>query len=137
MLNQMQMSEIALARSLQNQYTYAPAQSPPTMFHQQQPMPQPMYVKFFGTSTPFYIYCVLRLHIKLVSASWTWKLKRPSKPGEFFFWGGATPNIDSIAFLYCNWDNLHEIERRLYNDYFCMKLSVLKTDFYVGFSGWR
>ena len=45
MLNQMQMSEIALARSLQNQYTYAPAQSPPTMFHQQQPMPQPMYVK--------------------------------------------------------------------------------------------
>ena len=47
MLNQMQMSEIALARSLQNQYTYAPAQSPPTMFHQQQPMPQPMYVKLF------------------------------------------------------------------------------------------
>ena len=39
-LNQLQMNEMAMARSL-NQYPYAPAQSPPTMF-QQQPMPHPM-----------------------------------------------------------------------------------------------
>merc|ERR1719412_2673791 len=44
MLNQMQMSEIALARSLNqypHQYAPAPAQSPPALF-QQQPMPHPM-----------------------------------------------------------------------------------------------
>ena len=35
------MNEMALARSLQSQYSYAPAQSPPTMF-QQPTMHQPM-----------------------------------------------------------------------------------------------
>merc|ERR1711963_293253 len=40
-INQLQMNEqMAMAGSL-NQYPYAPAQSPPTMF-QQQPMPHPM-----------------------------------------------------------------------------------------------
>ena len=46
-----------------------------------------------------------------ISASWTWKLKRPSKPVvDVFFW--TNRYAESVASLYCHWDSLHKIKSR-------------------------
>ena len=67
----MQMSEIALARSL-NQYPYAPAQSPPTMFHQQV-KPCTLY-----PGLP-----VSRIPAKFFESWALWQNEKDSAPAEF------------------------------------------------------
>lgn len=105
-LNQMQLNEIALARSL-NQYPYAPAQSPPTMFqqpqmHQHQPMPPRPRPEGGQDSSPNFLNEELNFKNTnskkedLVIDSWTGNLAAedpPEKNTQQFYGGNGSNNL--------------------------------------------